>query len=78
MKSTNYFEFMVDNVEIVKNIIDKKHAASEGSCGTPIPELQQESEIKYEDLKVILRQLYDEKYIKVREGLNGKLIFKKT
>lgn len=67
----------MDNVDNVKNIIDKKHAASEGSCGTPIPDLQQESEIEHEDLKVILRQLYDQKYIKVREGLNGKLIFKR-
>ncbi|MFH6944632.1 hypothetical protein [Flavobacterium sp. FlaQc-50] len=69
---------MVDNVEKVRSIVDKKHISSEGRCGLPIPDLQIESNISNEDLKVILRKLYDDKYIKVREGLNGKLIFKKT
>lgn len=68
----------MDNVEKVKNLIDKRHKESEGKCGLPIPELQTESKISNEDLKPILRKLYDEKYIKVREGLNGKLIFKKV
>lgn len=78
MNSSNNFEFMVDNVEKVRKIINKRHKESEGKCGLPIPELQIESEISNEALKPILRQLYDDKYIKVREGLNGKLIFKKV
>lgn len=66
----------MDNVEKVKDLIDKNYIKSEGKCGLPIPELQIESEIPNEALKVILRQLYDEKYFRLREGLNGKMIFK--
>jgi transcription initiation factor IIE alpha subunit len=58
-------------------LIDINHETTEGMCGLTIPDLQEKSGIKMEKLKIILRQLYEEKYIKVREGLNGKLIFKK-
>jgi len=67
---------LMDEVEKVKAIIDKHHTKSDGSCGLPIPMLQIESEISNEELKVILRKLYEEKYFRLREGLNGKLIFK--
>jgi hypothetical protein len=67
----------MDNVEKIKAIIDKQHAISEGKCGIPIPVIQNESEMDIEPLNVILRQLYNEKYFILRNGLNGKLIFKK-
>lgn len=49
---------------------------SGGTCGLSIPDLQIQSEIPHDELKLILRELYDGKYFKVREGINGKLVFK--
>jgi hypothetical protein len=67
----------MENIENVKEIINSYHIQTEGRCGLPIPDIQKKSSLSLEETKIILRQLYDEKYIKVREGLNGKLIFRK-
>ncbi|MBC7845571.1 MAG: hypothetical protein H7Y10_03665 [Flavobacterium sp.] len=66
----------MDNTEKVKQIIDQKHEKSNGSCGIYIPELSNETQLEYEALKPILKQLYEEKFFILREGLNGKMIFK--
>lgn len=67
----------MDLKEKVKHIVDENHTITDGMCGITIPYIQKKAESTHEELKLILRQLYDEKYIRVREGLNGKLIFKK-
>ncbi len=68
----------MDNLQNVKKIVDEYHTSTEGKCGLSIPDIQNKSGLNIDDLKSILRQLYDEKHIKVREGLNGKLIFKRS
>lgn len=64
-------------IEEIKLLIDNYHSKTEGRCGLTIPDIQKSSGLENEELKNILRKLYNEKYIKVREGLNGKLIFKR-
>lgn len=76
IRFVNQIEAM-DNLEKVKEIIDQYHIQTEGMCGMPMPDIQKESELTLDELKSVLRQLYDKKLIKVREGVNGKLIFKK-
>jgi hypothetical protein len=63
-------------IEKVKILIDDYHKKTGGKCGFSIPDIQQQSNVSTDDLKPILRQLYEEKYIFVREWLNGKLIFR--
>jgi len=67
----------MDSKQKVKEYIDKKHLQSNGSCGTIIPNLSFDLGIDYKDLLPILRELYEEKAIITREGINGKMIFKK-
>lgn len=67
----------MDNTGIVKQIIDKKHLNSNGSCGVLMPEMAIESNLSYEVLNPILRILYDENYFILKQGINGKMIFKK-
>lgn len=67
----------MDHTEKVKSIIDKKNKDSNGSCGIAIPDMALQSQLSKEELNPILKQLYSEKYFILREGINGKLIFKK-
>lgn len=67
----------MDNTEKVKGVIDKKHADSNGRCGIYIPDMAIESSLPYEVLNPILRSLYNEKYFILKQGINGKMIFKK-
>jgi hypothetical protein len=67
----------MDETERVKEIIDKKHSSSNGSCGILIPDLTIQSGLSYAALNPILRVLYDEKYFVLKQGINGKMIFKK-
>lgn len=66
----------MDNTEKVKSIIDKKHKESKGSCGIPIPNMAFEAGLLHEELNPILKKLYDDKYFILRNGINGKMIFK--
>lgn len=67
----------MDKTEIVKEIIDRKHALSNGSCGLNITDLAFKTQLPYTELNPILKQLYDDKYFVLREGINGRMIFKK-
>lgn len=66
----------MDDTEKVKAIIDKKHSNSNGSCGILIPDMAIESNLSYAVLNPILRILYEEKYFVLKQGINGKMIFK--
>lgn len=62
--------------EILK-LVDLRHNSSDGKCGIPIVDLKSKLGIDIDELNDILSQLYKEKKIVVRKGINGKLIFKK-
>lgn len=68
----------MDQADTVKEIIDKIHKDSNGSCGIYIAFIQRQIQLTMDELNPILRKLYNEKYFVLREGLNGKLIFKKV
>lgn len=44
-------------------------------CGLSIIALQQELDVPFASMKPVLRELYDDGFFTVREGLNDKLIF---
>lgn len=67
----------MDNEQLVRNFITENIKVSGGSCGITIPRISIETGIKYENLRPILKILYDEKLFSLREGINGKMIFKK-
>ena len=60
----------------IKELITQKHQSSSGRCGLYIVDLQNELKLTDEELKPLLRELYDEKFFIIREGLNGKLLCK--
>lgn len=62
-------------MEKLKSLIDELQNASDNKCGTYIVKIMNLSNMKLVELNPLLRQLYDEKYIITRKGINGTLIF---
>jgi hypothetical protein len=67
----------MDNETIIKEFIIENLKLSNGSCGIPMPKISNETAIPYKEVLLILRDLYKQKLFSIREGLNGKMIFKK-
>lgn len=61
----------------VLEIVNKKHSASRGKCGTYLTEIAQILNIELTELENILNKLKEEKKIVFRKGINGVLIMKK-
>ena len=59
----------------VQIFIENRQKQNSNKCGTPITTLISEFEVPYKDLKPILTNLYQEKKIITRKGLNQVLIF---
>ena len=62
-------------LEKLKSIISTRQIDSDNKCGTSILSLQKEMDLPIEELSELLRELYKEKFIAVRPGINHKLIF---
>lgn len=62
-------------IEEAFKVIEENHNLTNGSCGLSIVALKIKLGSNYPDLKPILKKLYSEKKIIVREGINHKLIF---
>ena len=62
----------------VKELILERQTLSNNSCGTSIMHITKCLEVNTKTIKSILNQLYKEKYIIVRKGINGELIFLKN
>ena len=62
--------------EQVLQQIEEAHNKSKGKCGITIPSIQNNLDLSYKTLRPILEKLYREKKIIIRDGINGKLIFK--
>ena len=62
----------------VKELILERQTLSNNSCGTSIMHITKCLEVNTKTIKPILNQLYKEKYIIVRKGINGELIFLKN
>lgn len=63
--------------EILK-LVDLKNDSSDGKCGIPIVDLKSKLGIEIDELNGFLSELYKEKKIVVRKGINCPLIFKKV
>ena len=59
----------------IQLFIENRQKASNNLCGTPITTLISEFGVSYNELKPILTNLYREKKIITRKGLNQVLIF---
>lgn len=59
----------------LKELIKGKREASNGSNGHSLPELLSLLNCDSEDLKTELNKLHAEKLIRIRLGINGRLIF---
>lgn len=64
-------------IDQIKNEIEHKHKSSNGKCGLYIVELCDKIELDYNTIRPHLESLYKEKFFTVKEGINGKLLFKK-
>ena len=59
-------------------IVNKKHKATKGHCGTYIVDFLKLLKIEYLQLEPILSEMYNQEQIEIREGVNGYLITKKV
>jgi len=64
-------------IKKVKQEILTNQKLSENKCGTSIVYLMIKFSLNSEEIKKILKKIYDEKFIIVRQGINEKLIFLK-
>jgi hypothetical protein len=62
-------------IENVKKIIIDRHKSSNGNCGISVLSIAFSLDIQFAELKPILNLLHQEDFFKVRNGINGKLIF---
>ena len=63
--------------EVVLDLIIKRFKSSNGSNGYYIVDLKNEINCELIELNLALKQLYKEKKIIIREGINGQLIMKR-
>jgi hypothetical protein len=63
--------------ERVLNLLEEYHRKTGGKCGLSFVNICIELSVSNEIIKPILNYLYKQKVILIREGINGKLIFKK-
>ena len=62
-------------IENLKQEILNNQKLTENKCGTSIIYLMRKFNLNSDDIRKILKKLYDEKLIIVRQGINEKLIF---
>jgi len=61
----------------LKSLITAKQTSNDNKSGTSITQLMTELNLTTEEINPLLKQLYDEKFIRVRQGVNSKLLFLK-
>jgi predicted transcriptional regulator len=64
-------------IETLKQEILQRQKSTENKCGTSIVYLMIKFNLNLEEINKILKKIYDEKFIIVRQGINEKLIFLK-
>lgn len=60
----------------VLEAVIQHHDKTDGKCGLSLPSLMEIMDTELEPLKIELNKLWKEDKITIREGINGKLIFK--
>lgn len=64
-------------LEKLKSIIVATQTLNENKCGTTLMFLMEELNLNWNEIKELLNELHAEKFIRIRKGINGKLIFLK-
>lgn len=59
----------------LKDKIAERQKINGNKCGTTMPYLMDELGISLEEISTLLNQLYKEKFIVIRKGINNQLIF---
>jgi hypothetical protein len=62
----------------ILQIVNKKHRASKGSCGTYFKDFIKELQIPLTEFEQIISEMYNNDEIQIREGINGFLVMKKA
>jgi transcription initiation factor IIE alpha subunit len=62
----------------LKNKITERQTLNGNKCGITMPYLMHELGISLEEISTLLNQLYKEKFIVIRKGINNQLIFLKN
>ena len=60
----------------VLEAVIQHHELTDGKCGLSLPRLTEITGTELQPLKIELNRLWKEDKITIREGINGKLIFK--
>jgi hypothetical protein len=59
----------------LKQKITERQTLNDNKCGTTMPYLMQELGVDADEISNLLNQLYKEKFIVIRKGINNQLIF---
>ena len=62
--------------EKIKRLVEERSALTNNHSGLYLPEISKALNIKELELRKTLNELFIEGFLKVRDGVNGKLIFK--
>jgi hypothetical protein len=62
----------------LKDKITERQTINGNKCGTTMPYLMHELGIGLDEISTLLNQLYKEKFIVIRKGINNQLIFLKN
>jgi hypothetical protein len=60
------------------SFLEDKRKATDGLCGTTIPNLMIGLGCELKELKGLLNDLYAKNLIEIKEGIHGRMIFYKT
>jgi hypothetical protein len=64
-------------LEKLREVIIARQTLNDNKCGTTLVFLMEELNLNGDELKVLLNKLHAEKFIRIRKGINVKLIFLK-
>jgi hypothetical protein len=74
VKNLNQIEIGI-MVDKLKQFITEKQTANNNSCGTTLHTIVKELNISFSETKVLLTELYNDKFIRFKKGINHDLIF---
>lgn len=62
----------------ILQIVNEKHKASNGSCGTYFTDFLRELQIPLIEFEEIISEMYNNDEVQIREAINGFIVMKKV
>ena len=62
-------------IDRLKSLITEKQTANGNKSGTTIIQLMNELQLTQDEINPLLMELYEAKFIRVRQGINSRLLF---